>query len=103
MSINALPIIIPKKQVISICQRHHIARLALFGSVLRDDFAADSDVDFLVEFQPESLIGLFELMEVKQALSELIGREADVRTPEDLSLSFRAEILNSAVVQYGQS
>ncbi|MGF1535939.1 MAG: nucleotidyltransferase domain-containing protein, partial [Elainellaceae cyanobacterium] len=61
------------------CQQHHIRRLSVFGSVLRDDFSDDSDVDFLVEFEPEHTPGLIRLAGMELELSELIQRKADLR------------------------
>lgn len=83
------------------CQEHGIRRLALFGSVLRDDFDPKrSDVDVLVEFQPVRIPDLFALAEMQQDLTELLGRQVDLRTPWDLSRYFRREVLDSAEVQY---
>ena len=78
-------------------------RLALFGSVLRDDFGPDSDVDVLVEFKPERIPGLLGVAATEIALSEMLGgRKVDLlRTPEDLSVRhFRQEVLDAAEVQY---
>jgi predicted nucleotidyltransferase len=90
------------EKIAEFCQRHHICKLALFGSVLRDDFRADSDVDVLVEFEPASRVGLIRLAGIELELSELIGRKVDLRTPADLSRYFRQEVLESAEVQYAQ-
>ena len=84
------------------CQRHHIRKLALFGSVLRDDFRDDSDVDILVEFEPGHPVGLIRLGGIELELSQLLGRRVDLRTPEDLSPYFRRQVLESAAVQYAQ-
>ncbi len=94
---------LPKTQVADFCRHHHIRRLALYGSVLRDDFGPDSDVDVLVEFAPEERVGLLRLAEVELELSELIGRRVDLRTPQDLSRYFRDEVLEQADVQYTES
>lgn len=83
------------------CRRNHIRRLSLFGSILRDDFGPDSDVDSLVEFEPEHIPGLFGLAGMELELSELIGRKADLRTAEDLSRYFRDEVQREAELQYG--
>ena len=82
------------------CQRHHIRRLAFFGSALRADFHSASDVDVLVEFEPGHLVGLIRLAAMELELSEILGRKADMRTPADLSRYFRQEVLESAQVQY---
>ena len=82
------------------CQQNHIKKLALFGSVLRDDFRPDSDVDILVEFEEGTRIGYFGLAELEMALSRLIGRKVDLRTPAELSRYFRQEVVEGALVQY---
>lgn len=83
------------------CREYHVSRLSLFGSVLREDFGPDSDVDVLVEFEPGYVPGFFQLARMEEDLSELLGgRKADLRTPRDLSRYFRDEVLASAVVQY---
>jgi hypothetical protein len=93
-------IVLDRDQIASFCRRHHIRRLALFGSVLRDDFRPDSDVDVLVEFEPGHPVGLIRLAGIELELSELLGRKVDLRTPADLSRYFRQAVLDSAAVQY---
>jgi len=93
---------IPDEQLAEFCRRHHIRKLALFGSVLRADFDADSDVDVLVEFEPGFAVGLIRLAGMEQELAGLIGRKVDMRTPADLSRYFREEVVRSAKVQYVQ-
>ena len=94
---------IRKEEVADFCRRHHISRLSLFGSVLRDDFRPTSDVDVLVEFEPEHVPGLFGLARMERELSALLGdRKIDLRTPQDLSRYFRDEVLATAEVQYAQ-
>jgi uncharacterized protein len=93
---------IDREKIAAFCGRHHIRRLALFGSVLRDDFRPDSDVDVLVEFEPGHAVGLIRLAGMELELSDLLGRKADLRTPADLSRYFRQEVLESAEVQYAQ-
>ena len=85
--------------IASFCRRHHIRRLALFGSVLRDDFRPDSDVDVLVEFEPGHVPG-FGFFALQEELSELLGRVVDLHTPRFLSRYFRDEVLAHAEVQY---
>ena|ERR671933_191494 len=97
---KTLPIEIPKQEIEQFCQRHHIRKLSLFGSVLRDDFRPESDVDFLVEFEPEHIPGFIRLAGMEIELSEIVGRKADLRTAAELSPYFRQEVLNSAVLQY---
>jgi len=84
-----------------LCRRHHIRRLALFGSVLKETARVDSDIDFLVEFVPGKEPGLIRLAGIEASLSALFGgRRVDLRTAQDLSEHFRAEVLRSAQVQY---
>jgi hypothetical protein len=90
---------IPKELIDDFCRRHHIRKLALFGSVLRDDFRPDSDVDVLVEFEPGKTPGLdFFGMEIE--LSELLGRKVDLNTSGLLSKYFRDRVIAEAEVQY---
>lgn len=94
---------IPQEALATFCRRQHIRRLAVFGSALRADFAAESDVDFLVEFEPEHIPGLFAIARMERELSALLGgRRVDLRTPEDLSRYFRQQVLEEAEVQYAQ-
>lgn len=88
------------QDVAEFCQKYHIHRLSLFGSILRDDFGPESDVDFLVEFEPGYVPGYIRLAGMELDLSVLIGRKADLRTAAELSPYFRQEVLDSAVVQY---
>lgn len=82
------------------CRRNHIRKLAFFGSVLRSDFTAESDVDVLVEFEPGHVPGFIRLARMERELTEIIGRKVDLRTPEDLSRYFRDEVLREAEVLY---
>ena len=92
-----------KAKISAFCRKHHIRRLALFGSVLRDDFRPDSDVDVLVEFEPGREPGLFGMAHMERELSDVFeGRKVDLRTPEDLSRYFRNAVLEHAEVQYAQ-
>ncbi len=91
---------IPRDALADFCRRNGIRRLSLFGSVLRDDFRPDSDVDMLVEFEPGKRIGLLGMAALQNELTDLIGRTVDLRTPEELSRYFRAEVLAEAVPQY---
>ena len=88
----------------SLCRRHYVRKLSLFGSVLRSDFGPHSDIDILVEFDPEHIPGFFRLSEMADELSHLFGgRKVDLRTPQDLSRYFRADVLAHAEVQYAAS
>lgn len=94
-------IYIPQDRLQQFCESHHIRRLSLFGSVLRDDFGPDSDIDVLVEFEQENVPGFFKLAEMQDELSAVLGgRKVDLRTPEDLSRYFRNDVLSTAKVQY---
>ncbi len=88
-----------KIKIDELCRRHHIVRLAFFGSVLRDDFRPDSDVDILVEFYPEHIPGL-AFFRIELELSELLGRKVDLQTPNFLSPLIRNKILQESLVQY---
>jgi predicted nucleotidyltransferase len=91
---------IPKEKVAEFCQRQHIKKLALFGSVLRDDFRPDSDLDVLVEFEPGHTVGLLRMAGLELELSAMLGRKVDLRTPADLSRYFRDEVVRTSEVQY---
>ncbi len=94
---------IPKKKIAGFCIKRHIRTLAIFGSALRSDFHADSDIDVLVEFEPDHIPGLFGIARMERALSGLFGgRKVDLRTPEDLSPYFRRRVLQQAKVQYAK-
>jgi len=82
------------------CRRHGVARLSLFGSILRENFRPDSDVDLLVEFQPDSRVSLFDLGGMIMELQAMLDREVDLRTPQDLSPHFREEVLREARLLY---
>jgi uncharacterized protein len=85
----------------ALCQRHHIHRLSLFGSVQKGTARPDSDVDLLVEFAPGKKPGLLGLAEIELELSRMLGgRPVDLRTSADLSKYFRDEVLRTAEVQY---
>ena len=90
---------IPLEQIAEFCRRHHIRKLALFGSVLRDDFKEDSDVDVLVEFEPGVAVGL-NFFSIERELSLLLGRKVDLNTRGFLGKYVRDQILNEAEVQY---
>ncbi|HSU80760.1 MAG TPA: nucleotidyltransferase family protein [Thermoanaerobaculia bacterium] len=91
---------IPKTQLAEFCRRNHIRSLSLFGSVLRDDFGPQSDIDVLVEFEPGHVPGL-RLIRLQDELSRLFGgRRVDLVTPKFLNRRIRDEVLRSAEVQY---
>lgn len=96
-------IVIPQDRVAEFCRANGIRKLAIFGSALRADFGPDSDIDVLVEFEPERIPGLLGIAGMELKLSDLFGgRKVDLRTPEDLSRHFREEVLATAEVQYAQ-
>jgi len=86
---------ISRDQIASFCRRHHIRRLALFGSVLRDDFGPQSDVDVLVEFEPGHVPGL-AFFSIEDELTQILGRRVDLNTPGFLGRFFRDEVLREA-------
>jgi len=98
---RAIPIEIDNDAIARLCQAHHIRRLSLFGSILRDDFHADSDVDILVEFEPGCTPG-FEFIDVQDQLSEVVGRKIDLNTPKSLSRYFRDQVMADAKVIYAK-
>lgn len=92
---------IPKDKIADFCRKHHIRKLVLFGSVLREDFGPDSDVDVLVEFEPEHVPGFLRLYDLEQQLSSLLGGfEIDVVTEKFLKRRIRNRVLAEAEVQY---
>jgi uncharacterized protein len=97
--ITQLPIEIPKDKIAELAQRYHIRKLSLFGSILRNDFRPDSDVDILVEFEPGYTPG-FAFIDIQDELSQLLGRSVDLNTPQDISRYFRDQVLKEAQVQY---
>jgi uncharacterized protein len=85
----------------SICRKHRIRRLSVFGSTLKGTARPDSDLDLLVEFEPHAKPGLIGMARIEIELSSLLGgRKVDLRTAEDLSRHFRDEVLQTAAIQY---
>lgn len=95
-----LKIELPSQRIAEFCRRHRVRRLSFFGSVLRDDFRPDSDVDVLVEFESGTRIGLVGLAGLEIELGEILGRKVDLRTPADLSRHFRDAVLSEAATEY---
>ena len=96
-----LPINISQDKLCAFCQQYHIAKLSLFGSVLRDDFTDKSDLDFLVEFDLGKTPGFFTLAQMERELSAIINwPKVDLRTPPELSVYFRDRIIEEAEVLY---
>ena len=91
---------ISEKKLHAFCRRHHVRRLALFGSAQRNELGPDSDIDFLVEFLEGCTPGLFDLSRMELELTDMLGRPADIRTAAELSRYFRDDVVGSAKVQY---
>ncbi len=87
---------IPRERLADFCRKNHIRRLSLFGSILRDDFTDQSDIDMLVEFEPDRTPSLFGIVEMEMEITELLGRKVDLRTPAELSRFFREEVMREA-------
>jgi uncharacterized protein len=94
-----IPISIDDERVADFCRRNHIIRLSLFGSVLRDDFTPDSDVDVLVEFEPDKVPG-WNFFSMQAELGGIIGRKVDLNTPGFLSRYFRDRVVAGALLVY---
>lgn len=101
-SFNKPHIPIPKEEIVAFCQSHYITDLALFGSVLTDQFTNASDVDILVEFDPAHIPGFFGIVEMEDELTRIVGRRADLRTAKDLSRYFRDDVIKRAYLIYGK-
>jgi uncharacterized protein len=101
MKTNHIKVDLPKEKIADFCRRHHIRKLAVFGSALREDFRPDSDLDVLVEFDSGHTPGL-AFFGMEQELSELLGRKVDLNTPQFLSPYFRDKVLAEAEVQYAE-
>jgi predicted nucleotidyltransferase len=97
----ARPLFRDQDALAAICRRHHIRRLSLFGSTLKGSNRPDSDVDLLVEFEPEARPSLLTMARIEIELSQLLdGRKVDLRTAQDLSRYFREEVVRAAETQY---
>jgi len=90
---------VPLDRIAEFCRQHRILRLSVFGSILRDDFRADSDVDVLVEFAPGETPG-FGFIGIQDDLTEILGRRVDLHTPASLSKYFREDVLREAEALY---
>lgn len=94
---------IPQKMIAGFCRRHHIRKLSLFGSVLRDDFRPDSDVDVLVEFELGHVPGMIRFVQMEKELSSLMGgQKVDLVTAKFLNRRIRDRVLADAEVQYAE-
>ena len=90
---------IPRERIAAFCRANNIRRMALFGSILRDDFRSESDVDVLVEFKPNVRVGL-AFIRMQDELSAILGHKVDLTTPDGLSKYFRARVLHDAEALY---
>jgi predicted nucleotidyltransferase len=91
---------IPGGGLADFCVANGIRKLSLFGSALTERFSEASDVDLLVEFDPDRSVGYLKMAALERELSGLLGRRVDLRTTEELSRYFRDEVVRTAVVQY---
>ncbi len=95
---------VSERKIVEFCKRNHIRSLSLFGSILRNDFSRSSDIDMLVEFELDYVPGFFDLIEMEEELSSMLGRrKVDLRTPNDLSRYFRDDVLAEAEAVYIES
>ncbi|MDQ3549820.1 MAG: nucleotidyltransferase domain-containing protein [Chloroflexota bacterium] len=83
-----------------LCRRYHVRELALFGSILRDDFRDDSDVDMLVEYEPDARVGLYEHFDLQMELERLVGRKVDLISKRGLNVVIRDDVVLSSQVLY---
>lgn len=97
-----LAITVNHQKIHQFCRKHHIRRLAFFGSVLRTDFDTESDVDVLVEFEPGHTPGL-KFFAIQDELSKILGRNVDLNTPQFLCSYFRKDVMAGAETQYEQA
>ena len=88
-------IVVPKERIEEFCRRHHVRKLSLFGSVLRDDFRSDSDVDILVEFKGKATFDRY--MDTKFYLEDLLGRKVDLVTPKAIKPRMKSYIMQDIV------
>ena len=93
-------IMIPKTQLRALCERYHVRKLAVFGSILGPGFRPASDIDMLVEFEPEHVPGFFRFYELQEDLSTLFTYPVDLNTAQSLSRHFRQKVLDTAWVIY---
>jgi hypothetical protein len=93
---------IPRNLIAEFCRRHHIRKLSIFGSYLREDFRPDSDIDFLVEFAPGHTPG-WDIVDIEEDLSALFGgRKVDIVNPKYLNRRLRDRVLSEAEVLYAE-
>ena len=100
--VTQLHVDVDNGKLVKFCEEHHIQKLAFFGSVLRDDFRPDSDIDVLVVFEKEHVPGMIGLCGMEIELTELLGRKVDLNTPGFFSPPLRKRVLSEAKVQYAR-
>ncbi len=93
---------VDRERIARFCKRHHIRKLSFFGSVLRSDFRASSDIDVLVEFEPDTAVGFIRLAGIESELCDILGQKVDLRTPAELSRYFRQDVVDTAEVIYAK-
>lgn len=93
---------IPQPEIREFCRTHGVRELALFGSALRDDFSADSDVDVLIDPAPEARIGLVTLQRMRDELAAIFGRPVDLLTRAGLNPNIREDVLREALVIHAE-
>ncbi len=97
---NGIKIELPQEAIAQLCKRYQVRELSVFGSAVRDDFTADSDIDILVEFQPEAIIGIIKFTHMQYEIEALIGRKVDLVSKRGLNPIIRDEVLGSSKVLY---
>ena len=95
-----LQIPIPRKKIINFCHKYQIRKLSLFGSVLTNQFRPQSDIDVLVEFDPDHNMSLFEMISMERELNQLFGHKVDLKTPQELSRYFRDQVMEESEILY---
>lgn len=93
---------VPKIWLDKFCKDNHIVKMSFFGSVISDHFTESSDIDILIEFDPKHIPGLFGFVNIRNSLSQHLGRDVDLRTPEDISVLFRNEVIQTSYPIYGK-
>lgn len=96
----AIAIPIPRSELAALCRRYRVRQLSLFGSVTREDFGPESDVDVLVEFQPDALVGFLTLSRLARELTEMLGRSVDLVPRKSLKPEIRDAVLREELVIY---
>jgi predicted nucleotidyltransferase len=100
--VQKIPIRLPKSKIEKFCKKYHIVYLALFGSILTSRFSEESDIDILVKFDKKHIPHLLGIVRMESELTSIMGREVDLKTPNDLSRYFRDDVLAHAMIIYGK-